>query len=219
MSAQDNKREILQMIRFGFDPDHKRDEIYDASYRGLRCDCKTRNVGLNSKGKPAPQTVTTKRRFDLDSFEKTVLIVSEYLGQEPDQITDVDWLIFPPALEPFRAEQNRKLIEDNGCHLCYNEVDVIESAITNMTPEIEEILKKCRNEVHRNDPQIPKGFFDSEGTKYNRKDTPHPEWLIRCGPEIKDKAKFFRDKADEYIEWLKENRFEEYLEWLKESKS
>ena len=178
MSAQDNKREALQMIRFGFDPDHKRDETYDASYRGMPYDFKTRNVGLNSKGEPAPQNVTTKRRYDLDSFDGVAVVVTDYLGQEPDHITDADWIIFPPALEPFRAEQNRKLIEDNGSKLCYNEVDIIESAIVNMTPEIEDILKKCRNEVHRNDPSIPKGFFVSEGTKYNRKDTPNPEWFF-----------------------------------------
>ena len=76
MSAQDNKREILQMIRFGFDPEHKRDEDYDASYKSVRYDFKTRNVGLNSKVKPAPQTVTTKRRYDLDSFEDIVLMLN-----------------------------------------------------------------------------------------------------------------------------------------------
>ena len=205
MSAQDNKREILQMIRFGFDPEHKRDEDYDASYKSVRYDFKTRNVGLNSKGKPAPQTVTTKRRYDLDSFEDIVLIVTDYYGEDPDKITDVDYFIFPPALAPFREEQNRKLIEDNGKKLCYNEVDTLEQAINHITPEIQQILQKCRNEVHRNDPAISKGFINSRGKKYQRKNTPHPEWFFVCGPEIKDKPKFLRDKTDLYIQWLKEN--------------
>ena len=208
MSAQDNKRETLQMIRFGFDPEdpeHVRDDTCDGFYKEIPIDYKTRNVGITSKGKPAPQNVTTKRRYDLDSFDGVVLIVTDYLGQEPDKITDTDWIIFPPALEPFRAEQNRKLMEDNNKRLCYNEVNKLEDAINIMTPDIKAILEKCRNEVHRNDPSIPKGFFTSMGKKYNRKNTPHPEWFFRCGPEVKDKAKFLRDKMELYIQWLKEN--------------
>ncbi len=63
-------------------------------------------------------------------------------------------------------------------------------------------MKKFENQIHRNDPAIPKRFFDTNGeyTSINRKKvkTKHPEYMFKVPKDV-DKAKFLREKINWYL--------------------
>ena len=188
--AQDNGRETLQKKRFGFTEEHKRDNKFDGFCDGMNIEFKTKARG---KG------CTTKRRYANDPFANCVLVVTNY--DNPKTISDDDWIVFPEALEEWREEQERKLQYDNGTIPCYDEIDKITHLLGSNAEECSHILDKLRNQVHRNDPAIPKRFFDSDGeyTSINQKKTKvkHSEWVFRV-PNGVDKAGFLREKIDFY---------------------
>ena len=188
--AQDNIRENLQKERFGLTGEHTRDDKYDAFYK----------MPVEFKTKAQDKGCTTKRRYADDPFKECVLVVSDYINK--DTLSDSDWIVFPLALKEWREEQIRKLNFDNGTIPCYNEVDIIEEALGDKANQLSEIIIKFRNQVHRNDPAIPKTFFDSDGqfTSINRKkvEVKHSAWVFRV-PSGVDKARFLREKIEQYI--------------------
>ena len=183
---------------FGFFGDHVRHAQGDVVYRDVIIDFKTKHI---SKG------CTTKRRFKLGTFKDVVLIVNDY--KDKNKITEQAWIVFPPALEEWREHQDWKLNYDNGTIPCYKEIDTIRSLIDerDISPSIEAILQKITNQVHRNDPAIPKSFFSTNGeyTSINRRKTKvkHSHWCIRV-PKNRDRPEFVRQCIDDYITW-KEN--------------
>ena len=197
--AQDNVREDLQKERFGFVGEHTRDADHDAYYK----------MPIDFKSKHQNKGCTTKRRYANDPFAETCLPVSDYVDKAT--LGEVDWIIFPPALVEWREEQERKLKEDNGTIPCFNEIEKIEQLLgaSASEPEVIAILEKLRNQVHRNDPQIPKTFFDSDGeyTFVNGKKVKckHPEWMFRV-PSWADRGAFLREKIDLYQDWLEKTK-------------
>ena len=188
--AQDNGRETLQKKRFGLTEEHKRDNKFDGFCNGMNIEFKT---------KARNKACTTKRRYANDPFGNCVLIVTNY--DNPKEISDDDWIVFPEALEEWREEQERKLQCDNGTIPCHDEINKIVYLLGDHVKECYDILDKLRNQVHRNDPAIPKRFFDSDGeyTSINQKKTKvkHSEWMFRV-PDNVDKASFLREKIDLY---------------------
>ncbi len=188
--AQDNTRENLQKERFGLTDEHTRDDKYDAFYK----------MPVEFKTKAQDKGCTTKRRYSNDPFADCVLVVTDYVDKHT--LSDTDWIIFPEALKEWREEQLRKLTFDNGTIPCYNEIDAITKALGSKAKQFGEIINKLKNQVHRNDPAIPKTFFDSDGkfTSINRKKVKvkHSMWVYRI-PKGVDKAKFLREKIEEYI--------------------
>ena len=188
--AQDNIREDLQKERFGLTGDHTRDDKYDAFYK----------MPIEFKTKAQDKGCTTKRRYADDPFMKCVLVVSDYINKST--LSDTDWIVFPLALKEWREEQERKLTFDNGTIPCYNEIDIIAEALGDKANQLSEIITKLRNQVHRNDPAIPKRFFDTNGefTSINRKKVKveHSEWMIRVPNDV-DKATFLREKIEQYL--------------------
>ena len=195
--AQDNIREDLQKERFGLTGEHTRDDKYDAFYK----------MPVEFKTKAQDKGCTTKRRYVDDPFVNCVLVVTDYVDKHT--LSDTDWIIFPEALEEWRQEQIRKQTFDNGTIPCYNEIDIITEALGNKAEQLSEIIDKLRNQVHRNDPAIPKTFFDTNGqfTSINRKKVKvkHSEWMIRVPNDV-DKAKFLREKIDQYLKYKKEKK-------------
>ena len=187
--AQDNIREDLQKERFGLKGEHKRDDHHD-SYFMMPVEFKTKH---ENKG------CTTKRRYRNDPFSECVIIATDY--KTSMALTDTDWIIFPESLEEWRAEQERKLQSDNGTIPCYDDIQTLKAAIPNPSPEIELILAKIENQVHRNDPAIPKTFFDTDGEyisiNQKRIKVKHSDYMIRV-PEGVDKAEFFRETMNWY---------------------
>ena len=105
------------------------------------------------------------------------------------------------------VEQERKLFSDNGSIHSYRDVEEIEKALKGAAEKLKPILEKLKNQVHRNDPNIPKSFFDSDG-KYisirNKKiKVKHSNWMFRV-PNNVDKALFLREKIELYISYIKE---------------
>jgi hypothetical protein len=188
--AQDNIRENLQKERFGLTGEHTRDNKYDAFYK----------MHVEFKTKAQDKGCTTKRRYVDDPFKKCVLVVSNYIDKST--LSDTDWIVFPLALKEWREEQERKLTFGNGTIPCYNEIDTITEALGNKAEQHSEIITKLRSQVHRNDPAIPKTFFDTNGefTSINRKKVrvEHSEWMIRVPNDV-DKAKFLREEIDQYL--------------------
>ncbi len=188
--AQDNIRENLQKERFGLTGEHTRDDKYDAFYK----------MPVEFKTKAQDKGCTTKRRYADDPFKECVLVVSDYINK--DTLSDSDWIVFPLALKEWREEQIRKLNFDNGTIPCYNEVDIIEEALGDKANQLSEIIIKFRNQVHRNDPSIPKTFFDTDGQftyiKNKKVKVKHPIWMIRVPNDV-DKARFLREKIEQYI--------------------
>tara|TARA_R110001583_G_scaffold77570_1_gene211086 strand:+ start:176 stop:796 length:621 start_codon:yes stop_codon:yes gene_type:complete len=195
--GQDDLREILQKSRFGFDETHPRDRKYDVFYK-LPIDFKTRNT---SRG-----CVSTKRKFTLESavqWQNTILVVSDY--ESPDALLDADYIIFPEALDEWRAEQVRKLnFSTRGAYYSLSEVDHIENQLRTtgtLTSRVEGILIKLRSQAHLNDPTIGKTLFSSLGRKIiiNRKmvKVKNHQFFIKV-PSIVDKAQFLRNKIDDY---------------------
>ena len=195
--AQDDHREALQKQRFGLRRHHARDRPFDAYHK----------MPIEFKTKATTKGCTTKRRYKDGCFNNCVLIVTDYLDKST--LAQYDYIVFPPALEEWKTEQARKLNEDNGTIPCHLEVQKIREALrANINSELRSILGKFDDQVHRNDPAIPKSFFDSCGqyTSINKKKTKvkHSQWFFKVGPED-DKPKFLRDKIDEYQEWMKES--------------
>ena len=197
--AQDNVREDLQKQRFDLIGDHTRDATFDAFYK----------MPIEFKTKAKDKGCTTKRRYANDPFASCVLLVSNYVDKAT--LGEEDWIAFPPATAEWRKEQERKLKEDNGTIPCFDEIEKIEKLLGAAVkdPEVAAILEKFRNQVHRNDPAIPKTFFDSDGefTSINKKKTnvEHPEWMFRVPNNI-DKGAFLREKIDLYIDWLEKTK-------------
>ena len=198
--AQDNVREDLQKQRFDLIGDHTRDATFDAFYK----------MPIEFKTKAEDKGCTTKRRYANDPFASCVLQVSNYVDKAT--LGEEDWIVFPPATAEWRKEQERKLKEDNGTIPCVDEIDKIEELLgaTAKDPGVAAILEKFRNQVHRNDPAIPKIFFDSDGefTSINRKkkNVEHSEWVFRVPNNI-DKGAFLREKIDLYIDWLEKTKY------------
>jgi hypothetical protein len=193
--AQDNTRETMQKKRYGFTKEHTRDQAFDAFHK----------MNIEFKTKASNKGCTTKRRYKEGCFDDCVIVVTDYYDKTT--LSETDYIVFPPALEEWRNEQERKLREDNGTIPCHNEIETILDTISDrMTPELERIMEKFSSQVHRNDPAIPKGFFDTCGeyTSINRKKTKvkHSEWFFKVGPEV-DKPTFLREKIEEYLAHLK----------------
>jgi len=190
--AQDNKRENLQKQIFDLTEEHKRDKKYDAYHK----------MNIEFKSKHVSKACTTKRRYKSDPFGNCVMVVSEY--EEKDSLTGEHYIIFPPALKEWREEQERKLKFDNGTIPCYDDIEYLKSKSLPIDgdPRLEEILEKCKNQVHRNDPAIPKRFFDTEGffTSINRKktETQYPNYFFKV-PTDCDPPVFLREKIDWYL--------------------
>ncbi len=187
--AQDNVREDPQKELFGLKGEHRRDQSHDASYK----------MPIELKTKHASKGCTTKRRYRKDPFSDKVLVVSNY--KDKRTLSDDHWIIFPPALKEWREEQERKLNFDNGTLACYNDIEIIRESLSE-NADCGEILKKFENQIHRNDPAIPKRFFDTNGeyTSINRKKvkTKHPEYMFKVPKDV-DKAKFLREKINWYL--------------------
>ena len=190
--AQDNIREDLQKQRFGLLGEHTRDDKYDSFYK----------IPIEFKTKARDKGCTTKRRYSNDPFADCVLIVTDYIDK--NTLSNTDWIVFPEALEEWRTEQERKLSVDNGTIPCYNDVDIIIEALGNKATQFDSIIQKFRDQVHRNDPAIPKTFFDTNGqfTSINRKKikVKHSAWMFRV-PQGVDKPKFLRQKIEQYLEF------------------
>ena len=190
--AQDNIREDLQKQRFGLLGEHTRDDKYDSFYK----------IPIEFKTKARDKGCTTKRRYFNDPFADCVLIVTDYIDK--NTLSNTDWIVFPEALEEWRTEQERKLSVDNGTIPCYNDVDIIIEALGNKATQFDSIIQKFRDQVHRNDPAIPKTFFDTNGqfTSINRKKikVKHSAWMFRV-PQGVDKPKFLRQKIEQYLEF------------------
>lgn len=188
--AQDNIREDLQKERFGLTGEHTRDDKYDAFYK----------MPVEFKTKAQDKGCTTKRRYSGDPFADCVLVVTDYVDKST--LSDTDWIIFPQALKEWREEQIRKLTFDNGTFPCYNEIDAITEALGSKAKNFSNIINKIKNSVHKNDPTIPKTFFDTDGqfTYVNNKKVKvkYSIWMHRI-PDGVDKAKFLREKIEEYI--------------------
>ena len=197
--AQDNVREDLQKQRFELVGDHTRDATFDAFYK----------MSIEFKTKAKDKGCTTKRRYVNDPLGRCVTVVSNYIDKAT--LSEEDWIAFPPATAEWRKEQERKLKEDNGTIPCFEEVDEIEKLLGESAkdPKVASILQKFRNQVHRNDPAIPKIFFDSDGefTSINRKKVKvkHPEWMFRVPTDV-DKGTFLREKIDLYMDWLEKTK-------------
>ncbi len=190
--AQDNIRENLQKQRFGLLGEHTRDDKYDSFYK----------IPIEFKTKAQDKGCTTKRRYSNDPFADCVLVVTDYVDK--NTLSNTDWIVFPEALEEWRTEQERKLSVDNGTIPCYNDVDIIIEALGNKATQFDSIIQKFRDQVHRNDPAIPKTFFDTNGqfTSINRKKikVKHSAWMFRV-PQGVDKPKFLRQKIEQYLEF------------------
>ena len=188
--AQDNIREDLQKERFGLTGEHARDDKYDSFYR----------IPIEFKTKARDKGCTTKRRYSDDPFADCVLVVTDYVDK--NTLSNTDWIVFPEALEEWRTEQERKLSVDNGTLPCYNDVDIIEEALGDKANQLSDIIIKFRNQIHRNDPAIPKTFFDTDGqftyVKNKKVKVKYPIWMIRVPNDV-DKARFLREKIEEYI--------------------
>tara|TARA_Y100000310_G_C20636368_1_gene791376 strand:+ start:1219 stop:1845 length:627 start_codon:yes stop_codon:yes gene_type:complete len=189
-TAQDDTREKKQKELFGFPEDHQRDGTHDAFYK-MPIDFKTKHF---NKG------CTTKRRYRKDPFAHTVLVVSDY--DTPNSLTGAHWVVFPKALSEWRSEQERKLQLDNGTIPCYSEVERIREGLGEKASGYETILRKLTNQVHRNDPAIPKKFFDTDGeyTSIQRRKTKvhHSDYMFRT-PTGVNLAEFLREKIEWYL--------------------
>tara|TARA_Y100000310_G_C20265759_1_gene615699 strand:+ start:18 stop:647 length:630 start_codon:yes stop_codon:yes gene_type:complete len=205
MSTQDDGREMLQKIRFGFEnQEHQRGEKWDAFYR-LGIDFKTRHVDRGC--------VSTKRKFKfetLDEWENILIVVSDY--ETKNAILNTDYLLFPPVLEEWRAEILRKLLySDRASYYCWDEITKIRDALIECgkhTSAYENTFNKLKVQAHINDPALPKRLFMSKGHEIAirsiRTKTKYPEWLVVVPNNI-NKAKFLRKEIDNYMNWRKHN--------------
>lgn len=152
MSAQDNKREKAQKKQFGLEDNNSRGDKFDSLYEAengikVKVDFKTRQCG---------KACTTKRKFTKDTIKEwqdTIIVVSEYNSEKPDQICGDTVVLTPDIIKNWLNEQEQKLNKGSGVRLGYNDLENVSASA--------EIIKKIKKEIYIPCPRISKKVLSS----------------------------------------------------------
>jgi hypothetical protein len=152
MSAQDNKREKAQKKQFGLEDNNSRGDKFDSLYEAengikVKVDFKTRQCG-----KPC----STKRIFTKDTIKEwqdTIIVVSEYDRDNPDQICGDTVVLTPDIIKDWLNEQEQKLNKGSNTRLGHNDLKNISAPA--------EVIKKIEKGIHLGCPSISKKVLNS----------------------------------------------------------
>ena len=151
--------------------------------------------------------MSTKRKFKLQTlkeWENTALVVSDY--EEKDCVLDSHYIILPPVLLEWRAQQEKKLrYNDRASYYPLSEVDKLQKTLedNDLFDKFEALFEQFRAQAHLNDPRLPTTLFKTGGKQIviegKKTKTRHPECFIKV-PTGANKAKFLRETIDSYIQ-------------------